>query len=331
MGTGDFLRKGAVTPSIEHFNMAGVTAAIATNSPALLEAARDAFCPPPEGNPGPQMYWRLWSDPQGTTRTPWPKPYYRGLDHLIFAGLDSQSSILIDLQRRLAIGRLSPALAADQAYWTSVLFPNLLTLVGPAIGVTGLHCACVVRDGGGILLAGRSRSGKSTLTLAMTRAGFNFLSDDWTYFSRRNGQLYAWGLIPRIKLLPAAAEYFPELSERQTTVSANGETAYELHPEIHLGLPRSRFCPPRDIIFLERTTTTEFDLSPMPPDAAMRLLEDEFLTEGSEGLQPQLDLRAALVQLRCWRLRYGEPPLAVARRLAGFFGNVRPGRGGEAR
>jgi hypothetical protein len=319
MGWGDFLRKEAQTPWTEHYVMAGVLGAISTNSQDILAAARGSFCRAEALHPEPRTHMRFWVDPQGTTRAPWPKPLFRGLDHLIFAGLDAQNSILIDRLRRRAIGRFSPALAADQARWKTVLFPNLLTLMGPAIGVTELHCACVVRDGRGILLAGRSGSGKSTLTLALARRGFSFLSDDWTYFSRCDDVIWAWGLIPRLKLLPPAAAFFPELAHFDTAVSVNGEKAFEIDPEQDLEVPRSRSCEPRQLVFLERTSSPAFILTRMAAADAAAHLEEDLLADTPEALQPQLEIVRRLVERGCWQLRYGVAPDVVAQKLAGLF------------
>ena len=96
----------------------------------------------------------------GRSGPPWPKPCYRGLGDLVFAGFNSENSLLLDLGKRRVFGRLSPAMGADQAYWRTLIFPNLLTLLGPTIGLTELHCACVAQNGGGILLWGAAGSGK---------------------------------------------------------------------------------------------------------------------------------------------------------------------------
>jgi len=319
MGTGDFLRKRAQTPWAEHYVMAGVLGTIATNSQEILAAARESFCPAEVSHVEPQMHLRFWVDPHGTTRAPWPKPTFRGLDHLIFAGLDAQNSILIDLQHRRAIGRFSPAMAADQVRWKTVIFPNLLTLMGPAVGVTGLHCACVVRDGNGMLLAGRSGSGKSTLTFALARGGYSFLSDDWTYFSHGDGRLRAWGLIPRLKLLAPAAAFFPELAHLETAVSANGEEAFEIDPDQNLGVARSRSCEPHNLVFLERTSSPEFTLTRMSAADAAAYLEENLLADTPAALRSQLEIVGRLVDHGSWQLRYGEAPDAVARKLSGFF------------
>jgi hypothetical protein len=269
---GDFLERRAQTPLHGFYLVAGASCDLATNSEPILEAARQSFFELSTPPSAVDFSLRFWVDPLARSGPPWPKPYYRGLDHLVFAGFNAENSSLIDLGKRRAFGRLSPAMGADQAYWRTVIFPNLLTLLGPTIGLTELHCACVARDGGGILLCGGAGSGKSTLAFALARHGFSFLSDDWTCLSLRGGQPRAWGLAPRLKLLPDAARFFPELENFQVGTSRNGERAYELDPEAQLSVPRSRCCEPRCVVFLERQAVPEFNLVRMsavePPRAS---------------------------------------------------------------
>lgn len=319
MSWGDFLRKKAQTPWTEQFVMAGALGTISTNSQEILQAARVSFLPEEGTSCQPRLRFRFWVDPHGTTLPPWPKPTFRGLDHLIFAGLDAQNSILVDRQRRVAIGRLTPAMAADQARWKSMIFPNLLSLIGPAVGITGLHCACVARDGRGILLSGRSGSGKSTLTLALAQKGFSFLSDDWTYFSECDAALCAWGLIPRLKLLPDAATFFPELAGIQTTISENGEEAYEMDPDSFFRIMRTRTCEPRQLVFLERSSKPGFAFTRMPAAQAVTRLEEDLLADTPEALHTQSEIIRRLAEHGCWQLYYGEAPATVAQNLARLF------------
>src|SRR6516162_6418737 len=181
----DLLREAPPTPLGERFSAAGVTLAIATNSECILEAARKTFEPPAEPSVAAQVIMRLWVDSAARASPPWPSPYFRGLDHLVFAAFDFENAFLVDLGRRRVIGTFSPAMAADLTYWNRVVFPALFGIVSPSVGITALHCACIARNGNALLLAGTSGSGKSTLSLALAQKGFNFLSDDWTYFSRQ--------------------------------------------------------------------------------------------------------------------------------------------------
>jgi hypothetical protein len=318
MGASDFLHQNAETPLCGRYLAAGVPCDLSTNFEPILEAAGESFFPA-HGSQRPSAFrLRFWVDAKALSQPPWPKPYFRGLDHLIFAGFDVQNSIMIDLRGRRAIGRFSPAMGADAAFWKTVIFPSLLSLLGPTVGVTGFHCACVAREGDGILLCGPSGSGKSTLTLALARQGFSFLSDDWTYFSRFDGRLSAWGLLTRLKLLPEAAEFFPELGYLKPVVSMSGEMAFDVEPERELGVPRTRFCEPRRLIFLKRGTAPRFNLTKMAKAEAAAQLERDLLEAPAETLRPQLAVIECLVDRGCWGLEYGGTPEAVAQKLASF-------------
>jgi len=316
----EILSRDAETPLGRFYIAAGASCHLTTNSESILEAAGQAFVEA-SGRPADvDVHFRFWVDPGSSTEPPWPKPYCRGLDDLVFMGLDGQNSLLVDRRTRRALGRFSPAMASDRSYWKAVIFPNLLTLLGPAIRVTGLHCACVVRDGFGVLLSGPSGSGKSTLTMALVRRGFSFLSDDWTYFSQFEDRLCAWGPITRLKLLPDAAAFFPELSGFEAGISVNGERAYEIEPDLQLGLHRSRCCEPRRLIFLDRSASPAFHLNRMPASEAAANLEEYLLAENAEALDPQLAIIRRLADQDCWRLCHGGTPNEVAQKLAAFCG-----------
>jgi hypothetical protein len=315
MGLGDFLRKHAKTPLLEHFLMAGVNGVIATNSESILAAARACFgrhqCAPCD----PRLHLRLWVDSRGCTQPPWPKPFFRGLDHLVFAGFDSQNSILIDLRSCRAIGRFSPAMGGHQVTWKTLVFPVLISIMSATVGITELHCGCVARGGKGLLLVGRSGAGKSTLSLALAQGGFTYLTDDRTFLSRWEGRLAAWGLPTQLKLRLDALDWFPELKDlRQTTVKS-GERAMWLDPSPALGIQRIQRCEPVGLVFLERQECAPCGLSAVAADHAGRQLEADLMAEAPEAAAGQRAMIADLVKLPCWRLTYGGSPQDVARFL----------------
>src|SRR5215469_2009325 len=82
---------------------------------------------------------------------PWPKPYVRGLDHLVFAAFDCGRRLLADL--RHVAGRLSSSMARDVSYWKMIIFPILLTIIGSAVGIAELHSACIAHKDDGLPLA----------------------------------------------------------------------------------------------------------------------------------------------------------------------------------
>lgn len=320
MAAGDFLRKEAVTPLCEHYLMAGVPGAISTNSETILAAACDCFCriasPPPE----PKLRLRFWVDPKGSSQPPWPKPFIRGLDHLVFAGFDDQNSILVDLHECRAIGRFSPTMGNHLTSWETVIFPILVSIMGAAAGITELHCGCVAREGKGLLLVGGSGSGKSTLALAMTQAGFSYLADDRTYLSFREGRIVAWGLPTLLKLRREAINWFPELQDFTPAPPKNGESSVWMEPARALGVPRIQRCEPSALVFLQRHGQAALDLSTMPSDEATVHLESDLMVENPAAAEGQRAMIARLVKLPCWRLVYGGSPQATAEFLKSRLG-----------
>lgn len=309
------------TPLNESYFVLGAKCTISTNSEDILAAARTSFREVIRSENPYTLTMRLWVDDEAEGCPPWPLPFSRGLSHLVYLGLDGRSCVLLDTRRRIIVGQFCPAMAADRAYWQRVIFPTAIGLMSESLGVTALHCACVERNGSGLLLAGGTGAGKSTLSLAMAQMGFGFLSDDWTYFSRFEGRLIAWGMATPVKLLPDATQYFQELQNLKPDISQNGERAYEVDPEVVFGVRRSLCCEPRWPVFLERQNSHGHTLVKMAPlEAAARLEFDlEDLPPEMSGVRDaQEDTIHGLTERNCWLLRCGGSPQETAQILARF-------------
>lgn len=318
MSPSDFLHKGAVTGLCEHYIAAGARCRLSTNSEHVLEAARATFVLLEDQQPSPDFSLRFWIDDADTSRPPWPKPYVRGLDHLVFASFDEGSSMLANLRARHVIGRFSPAMAADEPYWRTVIFPMLLTIVSASIGIAELHCACVARGHQGLLLAGPSGAGKSTLALALSQTGFRFVSDDRTFCSLENGQAQVWTLPTQLKLRLEAAHWFGELPHARFTDTRNGPSLW-LEPEHIAGVKRVRSCRPSLLIFLERREPPKFRLSPVSSPEAIRRLNADLLAELPDAAEKRSRTIQKVVELPCWRMEYGGHPQAIAQQLSDYL------------
>src|SRR5215468_7908165 len=258
---GDFLRVAAKTPLRASYLAAGIDLRIETNVAGILDIAEGCFEQIREtlGKKG-DISLRLWVDERNRSHERRTKPYFRGLGHLVFAGFDEKNSLLINLHDRSAAGRFTPELANDYHFWKTIVFPSLLTIFGPTVGLTPLHCACVSWNSSGLLLAGESGSGKSTLSLALAQAGFDFLSDDRTLIGDRNGKILAWSLSPEMKHSAGAVAHFPALKEIDHYQIWKGEPVLRFDPVKTFGLRRAELCEPRWIIFLERQSEPAFTL-----------------------------------------------------------------------
>ncbi|HEV2420036.1 MAG TPA: hypothetical protein VGX94_19755 [Terriglobia bacterium] len=305
------------------YTIAGAICSLSTNSQAIHDVIGESYGQVDELVSTPDLTMQFWVDGAPRNVEAWPKPYFRGLNHLVFARFDSESEVLIDLGQRRIIGRLSPEIAANRAYFTRVVFPAIFGIVSETVRIAPLHCACVARNGSAVLLAGDSGSGKSTLSLALAQSGLAFLSDDWTYLSRQGTRVLAWSISNFLKLLPDTLEHFPELARIDPTISLNGELAYELEAEHVFGIQRCACAEPRCLIFLERGGTQKPSLVEMSSvEAAARLeqnLEDlpAAICEARDFLVKTIRI---LVQVPCWKLRFGgDAPQTVARSVLEFL------------
>jgi len=324
MSVQDFLHTNADTPLCERYMAAGATCSFATNSENLLAVARNTFLPVDlPADPPPAIgdfSIRFWVDDSHPAQPPWPKPYVRGLDHMVFAGFDARSSLLADLRARRAIGRFSAGIVADAGYWKTVIFPILLSVVAGSVGVVELHASCVAKNQSGLVLIGPGGSGKSTLAMALTHAGFRFLADDRIFCSFKRGKLSAWGMPRPLKLRPEAAAWFDEFRGREPHDVQNGELVFHCEPNQQFGRQVSRECEPRALIFLDRQQSSGFSMTPMERSEAGRRIEIDLMQENPEAVEAQTETIEKLLDLPCWHLEYGGRPQEIAEQLTRLAG-----------
>jgi hypothetical protein len=249
------------------------------------------------------------------------EPHFRGLHHVVTASFGRSNMFVFDILRRTLSAHVSLAVARDNRFWKEKLIPITLGVLGAAMGLVPVHCACLELDGDGLLIAGVSGAGKSTLSVALSAEGFNYVSDDWTYISQRREGIVAHGTSAPVKLLPDAVEHFRNLQRHTLRTSMNGELAYEVDIAEAFGARVQRTCEPRWLIFLERTQRAGAIFAPMPSAEART-----YLNSSVERLPPQLEEAAAMREqtiegvalLPSWRFQYGGPPQFAARELREF-------------
>lgn len=308
------------------FLVAGTVWLIASNAGEILEAAGESLQPANDATAPVALTFTLFVDSGMFAKPPWPPPHFRGLDQFVYAEYGSGASILMDLQRRRVIGVMCQAMAQDLHYWRTVLIPVLLGSACASLGILPLHCACVVRSGQGLVLAGGSGTGKSTLAVLLCLNDFAYLADGWTYFSRSGSQVSAWGLPAPVKLLPDALQYFPQLASAKLDRALNGEVAYEVDPVATFGVNRALYCEPRWLVFLERTVGPDAALRRISSDEAFSRLAPE-LESLPECISHMRDLQlhsiSRLVDRECWVLGHGSPPALAAKQLLELCGDER--------
>src|ERR1700737_1357396 len=301
------------------FWIAGTRCLLNTNSHDILRSASRWKRPQLGGAQSFEM--EIIVDPK-LDNTTTPPAFFRGNGHIVFAFLPPNSFVTYDLLRKRVQVVLSQQAARDDDFWSTLLLPITIGVLGIAVGVAPLHCACLDRGGNGLLIAGESGAGKSTLAAALTQRGLALISDDWTYIYRVKSGLVAHGISAPIKLLPDTVQFFSELRELTPTVSLNGELAYEVDPSRVLGSTVKDLSRPRWVFFLERASNPGCYFVPSHPGYTV-----EFFEKSAERVPDELieakARRTAIIQAlsACpsWILRTGAKPHRTAKAIDHFI------------
>jgi hypothetical protein len=249
------------------------------------------------------------------------EPHFRGMRHVVTASFGRSNVFVFDILRRTLSASVSAVVARDDRFWKEKLIPISLGVLGSAMGLVPVHCACLELNGDGLLIAGVSGAGKSTLSVALSGDGFHYVSDDWTYISRRRDRLVAHGTSAPVKLLPDAVNHFRGLEGHRLGRSMNGEVAYEVDIAEGFSARVERACEARWIVFLERSPERGAVFSPMTPAEAKN-----YVNSSVETLPRQLHEAVAMreqtidqvAKLPSWRFRYGGTPQFAAKELRQF-------------
>lgn len=317
--------KSLQLPLLARFVVAGAIWELSTNSQEILAIMHDVFQSNENDFPPPDLQLGFFVDFALTEPAMQIRPHFRALEHLYYGTYGPGDSMLVDQLHRRVVGAFSLATVRDAGYWKRVILPCLVGISSSCVGVTPVHCACVVKNQRGLLIHGDSGAGKSTLALTLSLNGFSYVSDDCTYISSSDSGLQCWGSSAPLKLLPEGVAFFPSLSKVSPRRSLNDELAFEVDPTHVFGVKRSLSCHPQWLLFIERTRELKADFIPIHrEEAASRLASDLELLPDSIASQRLLQLAVidSLVQRGCWIVRHGLQPEALALLIEQFCFNT---------
>jgi hypothetical protein len=310
-------------PFRAEFPLAGARCLLSTNSREVLRLSLP-WQSLQLSTPARSFLLQIIEDTSSASDLPAPS-HFRGLRHLVFAMLEPGSFLSFDLLRRRVMGVLSPGAARDPGFWNSRLLPISIGVLGTTLGLAPLHCACLDRHGAGLLVAGNSGMGKSTLTAALAKRGFAVVSDDWTYVSTLHGALVAHGLFAPVKLLPDTIRYFPELRDSVTRRTLNGEFAYEVDPAEVFRSQWKASSDPKSILFLERGSVPGCRFVPCRPEQVAQFFEknaEKLPAELPEAAKARFAIIQRLSACDPWILRTGDDPIRTAAAIDDFLPEV---------
>ena len=245
----DPLLRGIDLPLYGAYYPLGYRAEVTTNSPDVLEAARESW-----GSYGPEfdcepVRLRIVVEPEGEHAG---EPSFRQQGHLLSIVSDRGNFLVGDLGTLSASGFIARKTALDHAWLRWFFLESMVQACLEQRYFVAVHAACVASNETGVLLCGTSGAGKSTLAYACARAGWTYLGDESVQLLLDAEPGAALGKPHQVRFRPDARFLFPELHPYAATMRPNGKVSLEVPmcqlPQIRTALRCQIGC----VVFLDR-------------------------------------------------------------------------------
>jgi len=282
-----------------------------TNSPDVMAAAAEGWC----------AFQQMFDEEpvrlclgvrEGSSESISLETVVRSREHLMSIVADPENFVVCDFNSGFAFGWVTERTAADHPL---LRYRFLIAGGGTLIeqrAFVALHGALVVRNGKGVMLAGDSFAGKSTLAYACARAGWTYVSDDGVFLVRGRSDRYALGDPHTIRFRPDAPELFPELADRLVTIRPNGKLAIELFTR-DLGIDTAPGCNIDHVIYLNRHGAGRGILSHLPKEWVRQDCA-QYAAFGTKATrEAQRNCYERILNAPLWEMQYSDLDDAVAR------------------
>lgn len=214
--------------------------------------------------------------------------------------------------------RVSSRSAKGNNLWllSHPLFTLPLTEVLKRRGMYALHAAALALNGQCLFIAGTSGAGKSTLTLALLRAGLDYLGDDMVLLKHKSTGLDALAFPEEIDLTNDTVAMFPELADLMQLPQPHGWRKRQVRADSVFNAQTVMSSVPRVLVFPHVANTSRSVIEAMTAEEVfLELVPNVLLTE-TRSSQAHLDILAALAR-KCsgYRLETGRDLHTVPLRL----------------
>jgi len=297
----------------ETFYPLGFPIEIATNSPAVLEAAAQSWAMFQQRfhRPPLTLHLGVTSDLDESSPLP-PAPCCRIERHLLSHIADDHNFIHCDLNAGFAFGWVTRQTAESASYLRYHIIESAALAMIAALRAAPLHAACVSAHGHGMLLCGDSGAGKSSLAFAGARSGWTFTSDDSSYLLLDRNDRMVVGNCHQFRLRDSGPQLFPELEGRSITPRAAGKPSIEIPTAELPGIMRSESAIVESIVFLNRENVETPELVEASRKTAHSWFR-QFPYSHTAMFGEQQDSICHLLEVPIYELRYTDLAWAVER------------------
>lgn len=283
------------------FHPLGFHLNLSTNSREVLECANESWGMWSPEFPGDPVEVRVIVQEEGDLAL---EPEYRARGHLFSMVSDRHNYGVIDLDRLFAYAFVSRKTVSDHVWFRWFFLDPLGLFTLAQRHAMALHAACVARDGRGILLAGLSCSGKSTLSWACARAGWTFVGDDASWLPMNGNGREVLGWWHKARFRHDAPELFPELQRYVSRIRPNGKLNIEVPTSAFPNIRAQSRCAVEAVVFLDRSGRHEAGMETMDAANAARELLSGPSLHRPEIVERYREVVRRLLQVPAYRMRY---------------------------
>lgn len=285
---------------------------VVSNSPAIMEAARESWGGFQFRFPFPPLLLRLGVNGDGVEGEAPPPPTCRLQWNMLSNIADSENFVLCDLERGRSYGWVTRAAAASPLYLRYFFLEAAGLAMVSVLRAVPVHGACVALQNRGVLLCGESGAGKSTLAFACARAGWTYLSDDASYVPMNRSDRLVIGNFHQVRFRPSCADIFPELEGRAITPRAAGKPSIEIPTSEFPEIVTSDACEVQFIIRLNRRVVPSHELVRIPSGTIASGFRRDLIPSAGMSNSQESAIRR-LVEAETYELRYTDLDWAVDR------------------
>jgi hypothetical protein len=233
----------------------GFPVRLQTNSQHVMEAAEISWATYRQKFDRPELNVRCFTAVSKSPACTEP-PVFRSQRHLLSIVADGENFAALDLNQGFSFGWVTEATARSSEYFRQCFLDVMIYPLLEIRDLITLHAACVVYNGKGILLAGDSGAGKSSLAYACARRGWTYVSDDASAFIRSSATPEVIGHPHKFRFREPVGQLFPEFLGLKSTLRAYGKPTIEVRTAA-LDHVRTADASSIDaIVFLNRTAYT---------------------------------------------------------------------------
>lgn len=249
----------------------GFPASIASNSQAVLEAAQESW-----------GAWRKRFDERpvevrclvtagaARRRAEPPEPVVRAQQNLLIGVADRENYHCCDTANGFACAWVSEDVVSNSGYFRYHFLEAMTYCLLDTSYTVSVHAACVALGGRGVLLAGDSGAGKTSLAYACARRGWTYTSDDASALVVSGAGRRVIGNPGVFRFRDSAGGLFPEFRGLAASRRGHGKPTIEIRTDRMPTIRTAAESEVGSIVFLSRKRTGggPAEVSPVTPEEA---------------------------------------------------------------